>query len=640
MARDNSEGELDDLIIESFRGGMNDEDPAHAIEDDQCVLMENVELFDSTLGERRRGCESIDMTDSDLVTGADHGVYLGTHLPEGAKISQAELWAASSNYNSFLKFARRSGATWFPVIPVDTPWDTYPVVYQVRSYSLHGKQFVAYKSDVDRLHVWDGETFRRVGLAAPIAAPTAVDTGGAGTFADDRFYRVRFIEFDSDVILRRSEPSEELTFTPSGSNTGAIVTRPALVNEGENYWELEASNGDGNWYIIATTPIGTTTATDTTQPSTDYADFELSADIGDYDLIPSVRLIKGDEDRLVFGGSFEDSKKDSRLSWTPPGAATGVGNDERSPLDTDNYLDLDWQEGGGLTDMSTPINGSFYVFKWQRIYKAQRSGIRTRAYNAYLLHPQNGAIPGSVVNGVDEYGRSAVYFIDPNQGPMRIGSAGLQPLKNLRGTWRRMNTASEKVICHGVFYPDKCQVRWWIPVDGAVGPTLEVILQCDLVRSQADGTKRGWTIATGGIARCNASTTFPEAVTNELGSTQLSYRPYTITGGDDTVKILRCDIGNDDDGEEYKAHIISKPFIRKGLLNQWGAMEGALMASANDDPDIQLAVRLIRDFGRETTADKVVTNFLPVSDEDPVIKVFDNLSMSESKTIQIEFEEL
>lgn len=642
MAKDNSSNPLEDLIIESFRGGMNDEDPPHVIEDDQCVLMENVELFESTLGERRRGCESIDVTGSGL-DGEETGVFLGTHLPTDATLLQSELWAAAVTYNDSFTLARRASATWSAITPPDSP-QTTAVMHLMRSYSLHGKLFIAYPSNpaVDRLKVWDGTTFRFAGLAAVSDAPTAADTAVAGTFVDTRFYRVRIIEKDGDdKILRRSEPSPELTFVPGGTFDGAVVTMPTDdVNEGETHWEIEASNGDGNWYLISTIAIGTTTFTDNTDPSTDYAAFDLSADIGDYDLIPSIKFIKGDEDRLVFFGHWLDPQKDSRLSWTPVGAATGVGNDERTPLDTDNYLDLDWQDGGGATDMSTPIKGSFYCFKWQRIYKVQRSGIRTRAYDAYLIEPQNGAIAGSVVNGVDEYGRSAVYFIDPNQGPMRIGSAGLQPIKNLKGTWRRLNTTAEETVAHGVFYPDKQQIKWWISVDGNEAPSLLVTLHCDLVRSQADGTKRGWTIATGKIARAHASTVFPEAVTNELGATQLTYRPYIITGGvDDGVVLLRCDITNEDDTEVYRAHIISKPFIRKGLLNEWGAMESALLAAANDDTTVQISLKFIRDFGREESAE-VITDFVPVNTEDPVIKYFDNLKMSEAKSIQVEIEDV
>jgi|GEM_PF-6395573 len=38
---------------------MNDTDPAISLPDDQCVLAENVEFFDSMLGERRKGTSAV-----------------------------------------------------------------------------------------------------------------------------------------------------------------------------------------------------------------------------------------------------------------------------------------------------------------------------------------------------------------------------------------------------------------------------------------------------------------------------------------------------------------------------------------------------------------------------------------------------
>src|SRR5581483_9241133 len=51
-----------DLAIGNWRGGQNDTDPAIAIQDDQVQLARNVEFFLSMLGERRAGCDPIDLT--------------------------------------------------------------------------------------------------------------------------------------------------------------------------------------------------------------------------------------------------------------------------------------------------------------------------------------------------------------------------------------------------------------------------------------------------------------------------------------------------------------------------------------------------------------------------------------------------
>ena len=69
-----------DLVIPTLQGGQNDQDPKHILPDDQCVLAENVEFFFSTLGERRRGMASVDITSSGLDAEAAI-VHLGMYSP-------------------------------------------------------------------------------------------------------------------------------------------------------------------------------------------------------------------------------------------------------------------------------------------------------------------------------------------------------------------------------------------------------------------------------------------------------------------------------------------------------------------------------------------------------------------------------
>ena len=564
-------------------------------------------------------------------------VHLSIHYPALAEVYEAEVMAISATEGAGVNFNRRDkDLVWSTLTPTDAATSTYPEALRINAQTLHGKWFVAYKSAEDRMHVWDGTSLRRVGMAPPVAAPTAVDTAAAGVFTGVRLYRVRFIERDGTVILRRSEPSPELTFTPSGVNTGATVTRPAVVSEGETHWELEASDGDGNFYIIDTVAIGTTTSTDTTQPATDYANSELSEDIGDYALVPSVKFVKADQDRLIMAGSWTEAEKDSRVYWTPVWKDPGVGNDERLPADIDNFVDLDWMVGGGLTGISDPVNGVFYAFKWNRIYKFQRTGRLDQAYDVFLLSSFRGALPGSIIAGTDEYGRGCIYFLDPAVGPMRVGAQGLQHIKNIRGTWLTVNTKADDVLAHGVYYPDKFQVHWWVPVNGADTPNKKLVLQVNELRTSSDdaGTSRGWAVATGKIAEAWCSTVVPEEITDEdTGDVSLSYRPYI--GLSSTDYILRADVGSTDNGQTFRAKIITKPFLLSGLLNRFGAMTAALLADPNPDPDIRINVRFIRDFGLEENL--TTTDFTREGSETLVIKTFDNLVMSSARSIQIEF---
>lgn len=629
-----------DLTIESLRGGMNDQDPPHSLEDDQTVQALNVEFFLSTLGERRRGCEAVSIVGSGLGS-EDEIVHLTTHLPRLGELTETQLWAVGATEDTSLTVSQRlTDLSWSDITPIDAFDTSYPAALRIQTQDLHGKLYWAYKLNdplIDRLHVFDGSQFRRAGLAAPLYAPTVADSGVAGAFTDDRIYRVRVIlEEAGGIIDVRSEPSPEVTFTPSGTDSGATITQPVLPGEGETHWEIEASDGDGNFYVLTTLGISTLTYTDTTIPATDYAEGELSADIGAYDLIPAVKFVKADQDRLVFGGHWTDAQKASRVSWTPVGGSTGNGNDERIDSSVDSFLDLDWQEGGQLTGLSDPLFGSFYAFKWTRIYKLQRTGDATEAYEAFILSKQRGAIPGTIVNGLDEAGRGCVYFLDPSIGPTRIGSQGLQAIKNLRTVWRRVNTSAEKIVGHGVYYPDKQQIHWWVSLDGADTPNFKMILQVNDIRSAADGCERGWVTADGRSSEAWCSTVLPEIVTEPDNSTTLSFRPYI--GLDDPDFIQRTDVGDHDAGQTYKAKIVTKPYILAGLLNRWGAMTAALLAVANSNPLIRINVKFIRNFGLETN--ETTTDFLPEQTETLVIKTFDNLVMSDAKAIQVEFSDL
>jgi hypothetical protein len=114
------------------------------------------------------------------------------------------------------------------------------------------------------------------------------------------------------------------------------------------------------------------------------------------------------------------------------------------------------------------------------------------------------------------------------------------------------------------------------------------------------------------------------------GVSQVSARPFIGLTSPDFIQ--RCDTESTDAGVAYRAIIRTRPYIAAGLLNRWGAMTAALLAAANATASI--VVKFIRDFGKETTT--VTTGLAAVGSETDVIKVFDNLVMSEATTIQVE----
>jgi hypothetical protein len=363
----------------------------------------------------------------------------------------------------------------------------------------------------------------------------------------------------------------------------------------------------------------------------------LSEDIGDYSLIPSGQYLAADEDRLLIGGIFGETEAEteqlaSRVMWTPVFGDPGVGNDERIPIDTDNFLDLDGFEGGPLTGLSTAANGYIYAFKRSHIYKLVRTGQRTKAYEAFPITKTRGAIPGSIVDGVDEAGRPAIFFLDPRVGPCMIGPNGLQTCgADILETFQTINQ-NASVVSVSLFYPEARQVHWWIATDDSDTPNLRLVLQTNEMRLTNEGYRRGWTVWDGPSAETVSACLYAENVDDTGDPRSLNLVPF-IAKLDDDGLIQRTDTGDDDNGTEYEAHIRTKPYLPEGTLNRCGIMSGALIAKAQAGASLDVIVT--RDFGLEQVSVSVPLD--PASSETHVIKTLDNLSLSEARAVQIEF---
>ena len=624
---------MEDLLIRSLRGGMNNSDPAIALDNDQSVLAQNVEFIDSMLGERRRGSDAIDLTSSN-VGSRDQITFLYRHLPT-ADETAAELWAVGLTGTATLSVSRKTTAWTNPTVS-DTPLLTGFAPFQWAAQSLHGKLFFAYDSNVDRLHVWDGTSMRRVGLTEP-AAPTGANDGGVGTFAGTRYYRVRYTVQASSVTILRSEPSDVLTFSPNGNDTGVVVTKPTTISEGETHWELEASTDNVNFFRIATTAVGTGTSTDTTDFNTGYAAAgTLSEDVGDYALIPSGRYLVADEDRLIIAGSWEDTAQGSRVRWTPVFGASGVGNDERLETDTDPFIDLDGFDGGAITGMSTPMMGSIFVFKQNHIYKLVRSGRRRQAYDAILYTDKRGAVHGSVTEGLDNAGRPCIYFLDPGVGPCRLGVGGIRSCgADIRATFETVNLDATKVVSASVYYPRKRQVHWWIATASSNVPDTHMVLQTNETRDVEDGeTRRGWALWTGPSAGALTACLFADNIDAGIARSR-DLAPFIGIVG--AGLIHRCDTGDDDNGTEYVSKITTKPYTVRGILHKFGVMSAMLLAKAVTGASLDLV--LTRDFGLETKTLSGIAFTATVS-ETQVMKLIDDIGFSELQTLQFTFQDV
>jgi hypothetical protein len=719
----------DPLTMTTWRGGLNNTDPAIALADDECVTAENVEFFFSMLGERRGGCTPLSLTDSGL-TAKTTICHMSQWFPTNVVTTPEYIFAAATPAASIVMARRDTSGVWHVLTPNDAATFDVPDIFRIMAQPLDAKNFIAYHSNTDRLHLWDGTSFIRTGLAAP-AAPTAATTGTGG-YRGIRYFRVRYAVLSGSTVVRRSEPSASVLFTPPGTGLAARVTKPAAISEGETHWELEASEDNANFYRLATTIVATTTYDDATVgPKTFPAPLAagapvsndgttityvllsdraaalnltgtvsnglygdpagviagrgwigytsadvfipiwptvwaagqkwyaspgvaqaleaaasggatssgtypqvgtLSESIGAYLLIPSARFLIVDGDRLIYGGHWTDATKQSQVGWTPPRSDPGVGNSERAPIVTtggdsiNTTEDLDNYTGGILTGLAASTYGTWYAFKWQRIYSAIRSGLVTRAYDINLITTTRGALPGSIIHAIDPDGGTAIYFLDPFVGPCRLGVGGvITQVRGLRTTWQRVNTIATSVVCCGLYYPNKQQIKWWLAVDGGNTPTLEITLQVSELRSMPGNTiGRGWSTATGKIAtaRCAAAlTTTVGTLTTDL--------PFIGTTSPDFA--LRCDTGLDDNGTAFTATITSKPLAVQGLLGRFGILDSYLLTTAAAGA---ITVRLSRDQGVETVQSSVAS-LAPVGAETDVITHLDDLVLGACRTVSV-----
>ncbi len=382
-------------------------------------------------------------------------------------------------------------------------------------------------------------------------------------------------------------------------------------------------------YMAGTsTPLAT--YTDSTAYATGYADQgPVSEEVGNYTLLPSAKYLAVDGDRLLMASHWTDPSLQSTVSWTPVAATTGVGNSERLPFDLDNTLDLDGYEGGTITGIAPSVYGVWYVFKWSHIYQMTRTGDVTNAYAALTVSKSHGAVPGSVVTGADRNGDPCIYFLDPRFGPSCLGNSGIQTIKGIDQTWRRMNLLAA-IPGHGVYYADKQQVHWWIAIDGATTPNYEIVLQVDQTVSEAGSLSRGWAVATGKRATAYCSAVLTETLYINTFQT-LSNRPYIGLPTPDFMQ--RSDTGSDDNGTTFVAQIITKPYLPAGLMNRWGVMRGALLAAAADSTT--LSVQLIRDYGLELSPYEQLIDLTPVGTEETVIRDLETLTSSACTAVQV-----
>jgi hypothetical protein len=464
----------------------------------------------------------------------------------------------------------------------------------------------------------------------------------------ERQYRVRWLQISGTRIIRRSEPSASVTFTPSGSGTHARVTRPTAASEGETHWEVEVSSDGSTWYLLAghgtsitgsNTEIAIATTTfDDNSLAADYADGDAPDVAGTYKRFPSVKFIQTDGNRILGAVAWESSGaesegKSSRIWFTPVLGSADTGDDERLVVSATqkNYIDLNENDGGALTGCGGPLSGLLWWFKYRQVWKLHPTGDVSQPYITRKMRDDVGCIAHKTIAiGEDQRGRAALYFLS-HRGPYRVTQDGdIEYLgRDNEVTWRSMNLAASTVVAHSVYYPDLHQWWVWIATGANNDPDTKMVFDVQLGHEDEKNEIRGgWAKHTGDSAGARCSCLF----SNTLGASMSRDLKPHIGRSSGTV-ILKCDTTDtDDNGTDFQAYVTTRPLLTTGdLMHKVGLAESTIIGKAQAGSDV--TVTITRDFGKETRAHSV--SLAPAASETRVVKKVEGSEMGEADVIQL-----
>jgi hypothetical protein len=285
------------------------------------------------------------------------------------------------------------------------------------------------------------------------ASGTAAVDSGTGTYATTvRYYRTRFIERIAAVTVRRGEPSDTVTFTPSGTGDSVRLSQPTNDpgNAGITHWEVEASADNANFYRIDTKRMDEAYYYDSADPTT-YVSGTLSEDIGAYEAPPRTRAIGVDRDRVLFAGGITEHF--SRVWYTPVLGTTDVSDEERVP--TDNYLDIEASDDDHITAVIGPVANAMLVFKRRSFFRLVRTGDVAAPYEVVKVAEGVGVEAMSDLCLAPGAARAeAIYFVNRHGAWRYDGDTGLERLNgDLAPVWQDETTPS--TMRRVVYYPTR-----------------------------------------------------------------------------------------------------------------------------------------------------------------------------------------
>ncbi|HMJ59527.1 MAG TPA: hypothetical protein VK467_10335 [Gemmatimonadales bacterium] len=584
--------------------GMNTWDTPLDVPADQGTDVLNMHFYDGGIGTKRAGSSNQTPTG-----GGFFGITALTRFVPGQDDAAAEvIFVSADGPAKFMRVAGGTLATELTVVDPVGATDAAATVF----LTFNGKLFVAYDSDVNRLHVLDPgsspTTIRRVGLLAPGPLTGFANIGSGSYPATPRYYRVAFIEIRAGVIVRRSNTSaSSVVVTPSGTGLLLRIDRPPLVGEGETHWELYGSTDDALFYgPLATMPIATLTHDDISTPSTWATAFDAEPSIGATTPWPSVRFLATDGTHLVGLGVYETTAggamepKPGRVYFSPALDSSGVHDDERVSNTTtiQGWIDLS-RNAAGIDRGLARLGNTIYAFQSRGIYMLVPTSDAETPFRRITLSTQLGAESHlSLVEGEDEAGRAALYFLDPELGPYRIGVNGLQWIgKDVKAIWDTVNHDAERGTAHGVYYKSRHQVQWWIATGGNNECNTVLVFDVTEGTANAEGVRYGWSRYTGTYAAARASAMLPASFGAVMSR---ALKPYTaattffgtlLLRGDDPT--MRTDVGT-----AYQAYVQSRALTQEPLYVNKAVLKSFVHAGVS--PGVTLTQTFIRGEGDET----------------------------------------
>lgn len=618
--------------------GRNGIDTPDDISDDMCAEAINIVLTGSTLGAKRPG------SSNQALTGTFSGFNAMARFSAAQDDTAAQLIVVDRSATA--KIGRVTAGTAFTNLTLSDNFGGGTET--VADFAvLNGKCYIAYGSSVDRLHVYDPSEsttlVRRVGFPLVIAAPTVANTGSGSYAATARFYRIVYAVVASSVIRRRSNlGTPSATFTPSGSGLAARVSQGAVPGEGETHWIVYGSSDGVIYYNLSgNIAIGTTTYDDSAVVG-NYSLNDPAPDEGSFTAPNSYKFLATDGNRLLGFGAWETTSKNGRVWFSPAldSAPLYASDDDERVSNTTTFQGwIDIQRNGGYEDRAIigPLDAAMFVFQSRGITMLVQTGDGQTPYRRVTLHPIIGALSqASCCMGEDESGRPCIYFLDPERGPYRYGSNGLEWCGyDVQDVWMTVNQAAKtrfafaahaKYVSYSTGEGVVRRVLFWIPTGVATDPNKILVFDVQRgVRTARQGVRKGWTVWTGDLAMARCSVLFAETFGATMSRTQKVY-------GGTATKLLRAmdTTASDDDGTAYQAFVTSKAWdagIRhknKKVVKSW-VQAGGLTGKT-------LTQTLSRNFSEESRTSSV--DLTASGAQTRIFKQFDTGQLVDGSTFQ------